>query len=71
MYPRGTSALEFNFCDFESIEYSTCNDYFKAGFNDSGSYNVYLDGKTYRIHCDFSSGKMKDFHCYLPSYLYR
>ena len=65
MYPRGTSALEYNYCDFESIEYSTCDDYFKAGFNNSGSYNVYLEGKTYRIHCDFSSGNINIF--WLPS----
>ena len=56
MTSSGSSNLEYNYCDFEVMDYSTCSDYFKAGVNESGSYNVYLNGKTVSVHCDFSSG---------------
>jgi len=46
-----------SYCDFEAMDYSSCSDYFKAGFNESGKYNVYLDGHTVSVDCDFSSGE--------------
>ena len=57
-YINGSSnVIEDVFCDFTSLDYSTCHDYHQAGFNVSGEYNVYLNGRTYTVDCDFSSGK--------------
>ena len=61
MRPSGLkSDIKYVFCDFEAMDYSTCSDYFNAGFNISGKYNVYLDGKTVSVYCDFSSGNCID-----------
>ena len=57
-YINGSSnVIEDVFCDFTSLDYATCYDYHQAGFNVSGEYNVYLNGRTYTVDCDFSSGE--------------
>ena len=59
MRPLGPSQdIQYIYCDFEAMDYSSCSDYFKAGFNESGKYNVYLDGQTVSVDCDFSSGNL-------------
>ena len=51
-----TGFVEDVFCDFSSLDYSTCFDYYQAGYNISGEYNVFLDGQTFTVNCDFSTG---------------
>ena len=59
MRPSGRSQdIQYIFCDFEAMDYSTCSDYYKAGYNQSGKYNVYLDGHTVSVDCDLSYGRV-------------
>ena len=54
MRPLGPSQdIQYIYCDFEAMDYSTCSDYFKAGFNESRKYNVYLDGHTVSVSGNF------------------
>ena len=70
MRPSGRSQdIQYIFCDFKAMDYSTCSDYYKAGFNQSGKYNVYLDGHTVSVDCDFSSGNYNLKIC-LENYSY-
>ena len=70
MRPLGPSQdIQYIYCDFEAMDYSTCSDYFKAGFNESRKYNVYLDGHTVSVDCDFSSGNYNLKIC-LENYSY-
>ena len=57
-YYLNTSAnvIKDVFCDFASMDFHTCHDYYEAGYNTSGEYNVFLDGHTFTVDCDFSTG---------------
>ena len=59
MFVNGGSTLESVYCKFDALEFETCTDYYNANNQSiSGRYLVYLNGRPYEVHCDFSNGKL-------------
>ena len=52
---NGVGVIEV-FCDFDAMEYQSCEDYFEKGNNNSGTYNIYVLDSTITVYCDFETG---------------
>ena len=62
---NGVGVIEV-FCDFDAMEYQSCEDYFEKGYNNSGAYNIYVQDSTISVYCDFETSKyiiLPEFKC--------